>query len=181
MSIHQFYTILESEVVFFYKLEIKVLSNHASLRPETNLSLLFFRPSQEAHYSLCQTFKDDLGPSGFDRQIFTILLRFFFSFFLFLSMWGHASVWNREPSGFMGHFTMVGTLMYYILTHHFYCDFCHMKKYRRQKSYRPRGRSERPTCWFVKTRFCTWNASFIQAVIDWMGFYLPSRRPLKPH
>lgn len=35
----------------------------------------------------------------------------------------------------MGHFTKAGTLMYYILAHHFYCDFCHMKKYRRQKSY----------------------------------------------
>lgn len=35
----------------------------------------------------------------------------------------------------MGHFSTAGTLMYYILTHHFYCDFCHMKKYRRQKSY----------------------------------------------
>lgn len=37
----------------------------------------------------------------------------------------------------MGHYSirLHGALMHYILAHHFYCDFCQMKKYRRHKSH----------------------------------------------
>lgn len=76
---------------------------------------------------------------------------------------GRWSIRGRNPKGFMGHFSMAGTLMYYTLTHHFYCDFCHMKKYWRHKSYGS-GLLERPRGWFVKT----WV--FMQTIIDGVRF-----------
>ena len=50
-------------------------------------------------------------------------------------MKGHVAYETENPQDLWDILLWAGTLMYYILTHHFYCDFCHMKKYRRHKSY----------------------------------------------
>lgn len=44
-------------------------------------------------------------------------------------------VWNRKTIVFIQHFAIVRTLILYILTRHFYHDFCHVKRYWRQKNY----------------------------------------------
>lgn len=61
---------------------------------KNNLSLFLRMQSKKEHYSLYHTLKNDLVPSGFDRQIVTILFRFSF---LPLPMKGDVAYETENP------------------------------------------------------------------------------------
>lgn len=105
-----------------YKTKIKALSNHnfhLSRGPSH-----YSNSNQKANYSLYQSLKQQFGP------IWVWLLTLHNTlFFFFLCSWMNMQHAKQKPIGIYGTFySMAEALMYYMLTHHFYHDFCQMKK-----------------------------------------------------
>lgn len=114
--------------------------------------------NQKAYYSLCQTLKNYLGPSGFDPRIFTTVSDFFPLLFPHVRPWRKTQSMKQKSLGIYGTFTVDQTLIYYILFHIiFIATLSHEKRVTTLGLLKPGLSSELGFYWLSKVYYTNWG------------------------